>query len=34
LHAFQTPNNPLFDQVSQAFSSNPRSIQISAKFIF
>ena len=34
VHNFTIPSSSLFHQASQVFSSNPRSITISAKFIF
>src|ERR1035437_1285148 len=34
VHNFTIPNTAVFNQPSQVFSSNPRSITISAKFIF
>ncbi len=34
VHSFLIPGSPLFGDPTQAFSSNPRTIQVSAKFIF
>jgi hypothetical protein len=34
VHNFTIPSTSVFHQASQVFSSNPRSITISAKFIF
>ena len=34
VHNFTIPDKSVFHQASQVFSSNPRSITISAKFIF
>ena len=34
VHNFTIPSTSLFNQDSQVFSSNPRSITVSAKFIF
>jgi hypothetical protein len=34
VHNALIPSNALFGQYSQVFSSNPRSLQLSAKFIF
>jgi hypothetical protein len=34
VHNFTIPNTAVFNQPSQVFSSNPRSITISAKIIF
>ena len=34
VHNFTIPSASTFDQPSQAFSSNPRSITLAAKFIF
>jgi hypothetical protein len=33
-HSFTIPSSSLFNQDSQVFSSNPRGITISAKFMF
>jgi hypothetical protein len=33
-HSYTIPSTSLFNQASQVFSSNPRSITVSAKFIF
>ena len=34
VHNFTIPSTSVFHQASQVFSSNPRTITISAKFIF
>jgi hypothetical protein len=34
VHNFTIPSTSVFHQPSQVFSSNPRSITVSAKFIF
>ncbi len=34
VHSFLEPNSSIFDNPMAAFSSNPRSIQVSVKFIF
>jgi hypothetical protein len=34
VHNFTIPSSSIFHQASQAFSSNPRNITVSAKFIF
>jgi hypothetical protein len=34
VHNFTIPSSSVFHQASQVFSSNPRTITISAKFIF
>ncbi len=34
VHNFLEPQSGIFDQASQAFSSNPRQLQLALKFIF